>query len=203
MSELIEKTRPVFWIQTGTSKPFDFEKPDEYQWNILALAHSLAQLNRYVGHCFLPYSVAQHCVAMAQWLLDQGEEPGCAYAALMHEVAEMVTGDIPGPLKAYLRKDTNALKAFETVVERSGFKFFQVTPWMDKYKDRIKQVDQRISLDEKRMLLPPSEWEWDLERIGMEPLGLKDLWPIPYFEAEQNFVKMYVDLRQRIPLNEH
>lgn len=64
------------------------------------VAHSLAQINRFCGHTFRPYSVAEHSLLVAQIALEQFDaSPAVQLAALLHDAHECITGDASTPVK--------------------------------------------------------------------------------------------------------
>ncbi len=58
------------------------------------IAHSLANLCRWNGHCKPYYSVAQHCVEVARWLQRHKQSIQTVRWGLMHDAAETYLGDI-------------------------------------------------------------------------------------------------------------
>ena len=67
---------------------------------IEAIAHSLAQINRFTGHANRPYSVAEHSVLVADIIALWGLGPVAQLAALMHDAHECLCGDVVSPVKA-------------------------------------------------------------------------------------------------------
>jgi 5'-deoxynucleotidase YfbR-like HD superfamily hydrolase len=70
--------------------PFDLTK---FVLNFDDIAHALSNICRYAGHTKRFYSVAEHCVVMAELFPDE------AKAALLHDAAEAYFGDLPRPIK--------------------------------------------------------------------------------------------------------
>lgn len=85
------------WMQTATGRaywPID-PRPDEVF--IEDIAHALAHMCRYGGHCSRFYSVAEHSFH-ASYLVPRAD----ALAALMHDATEAYVTDVPRPLKKSL-----------------------------------------------------------------------------------------------------
>lgn len=76
---------------------FDFENPEASDFTIEDVAHGLAHICRFNGHCQRFYSVAEHSVHVSSLVPFQ-----YSYSALMHDAPEAFVGDVPKPLKAML-----------------------------------------------------------------------------------------------------
>ena len=63
------------------------------------IAHSLAQINRFNGHCSRPYSVAEHSLFVADLAQAMGASEEVQLGALLHDAHECVTGDMSTPIK--------------------------------------------------------------------------------------------------------
>jgi len=84
----------MIWIQTHTGIQFDLLDPTPDMICIEDIAHSLARLCRFTGHCNQFYSVAQH-----SWLCSYKAPLKYALEALLHDAHEAYTGDMSKPLK--------------------------------------------------------------------------------------------------------
>jgi hypothetical protein len=89
------------WIQTYTGLAFDLADPKPEQVAIEDIAHALALIPRYAGHCRFHYSVAQHSVMVAS--IVAATDPALTLTALLHDAAEAYLGDWSSPLKAMMR----------------------------------------------------------------------------------------------------
>jgi hypothetical protein len=69
------------------------------QVDIRDVAQSLAQTNRFTGHCHRPYSVAEHSLLVASLAQREGKSALIQYACLMHDGHEAATGDMSSPGK--------------------------------------------------------------------------------------------------------
>lgn len=62
---------------------------------------ALPHICRYGGRCPVHYSVAQHCVELAQYFLKQGRKD-LAKIAILHDACETYLGDVIYPLKIHI-----------------------------------------------------------------------------------------------------
>lgn len=67
--------------------------------DISEIAHALAQINRFTGHCKRPYSVAEHSVLVSSIAAGEGASISAQLAALLHDAHEAYTGDVSSPAK--------------------------------------------------------------------------------------------------------
>ncbi len=96
--EKYHKGRGV-WVPLFSGKRFWPEDPRPEDIYLEDIVHSLARINRFNGHTKVPYSVAQHCVMVADILPQRLKMRG-----LFHESGEAVLGDIVTPIKRYIRE---------------------------------------------------------------------------------------------------
>jgi hypothetical protein len=158
------------WMQTYTGRAFYPLAPRAEDVNELDIAHSLSMQCRYNGHVQRFYSVAEHCILMADYILDEsgvlGDETAREHAlwALLHDAAEAYIGDMVRPLKLHMPTFCEADDNVTGVIaDRFGLVSRTIPP-------EVKAIDTRILLDERAALLgtPPGNWAME----GMEPLGI-------------------------------
>jgi hypothetical protein len=147
------------WMQTYTGRQFFPLDPRPEDIDPLDIAHALSLICRYGGHTKRFYSVAEHCVLMADAV-----EPEFALWALLHDATEAYVGDMVRPLKHHMpeyRAVEDRLMA--VIAERFGLSGTMPAA--------VKEADNRILLDERAVLLsePPEVWQQD----GLEPLGVR------------------------------
>ena len=85
------------WILTNSAKPMSLVRPRADLVTTTDIAHSLAHICRFNGHCKHHYSVAQHSLLVASIVPEKDQLP-----ALLHDAAEAYVGDMVRPLKQLL-----------------------------------------------------------------------------------------------------
>lgn len=164
------------WIETHRGRQFNFS--DHMPFDLEDIAHALANLCRYNGHTHTFYSVAEHCVLVAQWVRDHTVQPSDRElrAALMHDAAEAYLGDIPSPLKTLL-PDFKALERQVDAAVATRFDFDYPFPPIVKY------ADLHVLVDERRQALYHTPHRWDTD--DLEPLGVTlQFWQPPRAKGE-------------------
>jgi hypothetical protein len=101
------------WIITAGARRFDLLCPSLEQVDLRVIAAATAKICRWTGHITNFYSVASHCVAVADICRDEVKP-----YALLHDGAEGYLGDVSTPLKHAMRMlSPAALAAYDQVTE--------------------------------------------------------------------------------------
>lgn len=82
------------WIQTFSGKKFFPLEPEKNEYDIHDIAHALSLKCRFGGHCQRFYSVAEHCVRVADIVAPESK-----LWALLHDAAEAYLPDVCQPIK--------------------------------------------------------------------------------------------------------
>ena len=137
------------------------------------IAHSLSLICRYNGHCREFFSVAQHCVMVA----DCTHSFGVGKVALLHDSGEAYLSDVPSPLKRLL---TNYEEIEAGVLEVVYQKFLGRSPTQYEW-DIVKGIDDSIWMTEVFNLFDDwRNWEFD----ESEHLFKIDIWDSATAEKE-------------------
>ena len=122
---------PRAWQRMLSGRRLDLLDPSPLDIEIEDIAHGLARVARWNGqtrgdHAF---SVAQHCVLVERILAELRPRPvrPLRLAALLHDAAEYVIGDLISPFKAAVGLD---YKAFERRLARAIHIRFGLAPDM-------------------------------------------------------------------------
>lgn len=177
-------------IVTYTGKVFDLLNPKPEMVCIEDIAHSLAYQCRYAGHTRKFYSVAQHCILMA----DNPDLPGDPLQKLLHDAAETYIGDMAKPWKNLLWATYNPehrglcrVGVFENEIQE----VIGIALGVDlAYSAEVKESDLRMMATEIRDLMPGFLLGYDWGIGKSEPV--KEIIKCWHPEvAERVFLNMY------------
>lgn len=167
------------WLQTATGKAFPLLNPQPGDVHIEDIAHALAMMCRYNGHCLEFYSVAEHCC-----LMHDVCSPENRLWALLHDASEAYITDIPRPFKPLLQDYyAHEARVMRIICQRFGLH--------GEMPAEVKQLDGRILNNERdqNMSTPPQEWQYTGEPI--EGLRLH-LWNAR--RAKWEFMRRFTEL---------
>lgn len=168
---------PTILLRSG--KYFDFDDPEHSEFDIVDIAHALAHICRYTGHCRAFYSVAQHSV-----LLSLIVPPDDALAGLLHDAAEAFIGDVSKPLKLLLPDYRRLEQRIESaVLGRFGISALPVS---------VKHADVVMLRTEQRDLMGADNHRW-WATDGVQPLA-GSIAPVGPEQARTLFLDRYAAL---------
>lgn len=172
------------WMQTYTGKafyPYDMREED---FCIEDIAHALAMLCRYGGHCRRFYSVAEHSVIVSRLV-----SPGHALAGLMHDATEAYLVDMPRPIKVGFPQYKEMEGKIWTHIARK----FSLS---EEHPAEVDRADAEMLWHEMSVLLHPPEkgMEWGMGRPRPEQLrgDLIQCWSPE--RAEEAFLERFYEL---------
>ena len=150
------------WIEIGDGTPFYFTDPRPGSLSAETIATALARICRYGGHTKRFYSVAEHCILMADFVATQEwATPQDVLMALHHDDTEVIIGDLPRPIKATMPE----FKKAEMVLDRFIAQEFDLHR---EFPSWLKEYDTRILVNERAEIMRPSSNDWGTD--GMAPL---------------------------------
>lgn len=171
-------------ILTRSGNYFSFINPDNYNFEIEAIAHALSQLCRFTGHTSAFYSVAQHSVLVSQILPYNMQ-----LAGLLHDATEAFVGDMTKPLKEMFPEFQLIEKKIEKAICRQyGLPF--------PMPQEVKRADLILLATEQRDLMPHIDIQWNyLKDI---PILKNTITPWPPEMAKQRFLDRFYMLKESI-----
>ena len=176
-------------IQVANGAFFNFLRPDLFNFDILVIAHSLANLCRFTGHTVTFYSVAQHSVLVSHAVPQEH-----ALAALLHDAHEAFVGDVSSPLKALIPQYKDLERQVETQLRMAYGVPVDMPPC-------VKQADLRALAAETRDLMVntgPEATEW-IGLRGIEPLPDR-IYPWSPETAALAFLDRFTELQPEVAL---
>lgn len=155
------------WMETVSGQRFYPLDPREDEIHIEDISHALAHICRFGGHVRRFYTVAEHCVLMADAALDAGFGEDTVKHMLLHDATEAYVGDMVRPLKrAIPHYEAIEDNLWDVIVTR----FDLAAPGLT--KPVVKEYDNRILLDERNAVCNPSNNLWGPEFASLTPLGV-------------------------------
>lgn len=180
------------WIETFTGKRFNFLNPKEEDLDILDIAHSLSMQCRYTGHSNIFYSVAEHSVAVSDYLFVAYKDKQLALAGLLHDAAEAYLSDIASPIKQYL----TGYQELEDNLNKAIASKFNI----DLQDFRIKIADIKLLSTEANQLLPSKGNTWNWKFWGERPTLTDPIVGLSPRVAENLFLNWYYNLNNKVQL---
>lgn len=175
------KNRIGDWMQTATGRQFWPMDPKASEVFIDDIAHSLARICRYNGHCSPFYSVAQHSV-----LVSSACPPELALEGLLHDAGEAYFADIVRPIKRFL---PGVKEIEDKIMAEIAIAYGLAWP----IPHDVKQIDSAILADEKAALMLDEPAPWSLPE---PPLGIKIV-PLPPGAAQHEFLARFYHLSKK------
>lgn len=160
---------------------FDYERPEEYEYDIEEIALSLSHLCRYTGHVHRFYSVAEHSVLVSMIVPEK-----YALEGLLHDASEAFCGDVNKPLKEMLP----GYKAIEERVQASISNHFGlVYPFPEPVHIADKQMYWAERKDVARSKVGDSLW-------NQENAATRKVLPVGWepYKAKRAFLNRYAEI---------
>ncbi|HEY2658650.1 MAG TPA: HD family hydrolase [Caulobacteraceae bacterium] len=173
-----------------SGRRLDLLDPSPLDIEIEDIAHGLARVARWNGQTIGEhgFSVAQHSLVVEEIAahIEPGLEPRWRLAALLHDAAEYVIGDMISPFKAALGLN---YRAFEDRLEAAIHIRFGLPPKVPaQIKTLIKQADRACAFFEATQLAGFNAEE-ALRFFGHPPKGYSlTIEPQPAFQAQEHYV---------------
>lgn len=174
-------TSTATWIETRSGRHVDILDPDPNEINIEDIAHALANTNRFGGHLYAPYSVAEHCVRMSYIV-----PPHLALEALIHDAQEAYLGDMPSPFKKVMPE----FQALEDRMEAAVRAALGLPG--DAHPEEIKFFDNQMLMTEARDF--GLGWYGTKKHYNMPEALPETIRPWGWSTAKRAFLQRYEEL---------
>lgn len=142
------------WIGMYSGRKFWPLDPRAQEIHIPDVVQSLSHQCRFGGHCETFYSVAEHCVLVAEILKEWGHNQDIQFAGLMHDASEAYLVDIPRPYKASMPE----YQVWEERIQREIEKKYGMTVGL-LHHPLVKEADERaLIIESKSLFLDTRDW---------------------------------------------
>lgn len=188
-------------IFNSKGKIFSITPLKDKDIKIEEIANALSNTCRYGGRVKKYYSVAEHSVLMTKAILKELDtmfsmaplKEEIALVALLHDAEEAFLGDIVSPIKNFIHTYTINLQAICDYVANRIYEKYQLDKYYSNFYGLICQYDERILLDEYKILFNN---EYPNEN-NLRPLDIEIQFLSPE-EAKKEFLKLFNKLRSDI-----
>lgn len=167
------------WFLTSTGRQFWPLDPRPDDIHIEDIAHGLANICRFGGHCKSFYSVAQHSLIVANELPQS-----LRFCGLMHDATEAYIGDMVRPLKYQIPQFREIEEnLWRVIAEKFGLP--EVIP------SDVKTVDDAVLMTERRDILIASSIPWS---VRATPLPY-EIYPMGPASSKSAFLQRFCQLQ--------
>jgi 5'-deoxynucleotidase YfbR-like HD superfamily hydrolase len=180
-------------LETVSGRKVDVSDPDPSSIVIEDIAWALSRLPRFSGHSipYIPYSVAQHCVQVAQDLAPHG--PQIQLYGLLHDAAEAYINDLPSPVK-HIPEIHAVIKKLEDSLMTAIYTALDIEPPTDEEEQIVKISDKTQQAVEAYNFMYSRGHDWDLPKVSFKKLQeFED--PLTSIQAYDKFLFFFEELK--------
>jgi len=141
---------PHGWMDTYVGYRVYLQNPEVAVISFRDIAHALGMQCRFNGHTTQFYSVAEHCVKVADVLKHRGNGARIELLGLLHDAAEAYTGDVIRGMKLLLSE----MQRIEAGLMRVIYETVGVAGPDEAEETVVKAADNTMVVVEARRLMP-------------------------------------------------
>ncbi len=156
------KTRNRYYVMNSGTRIYPDDVSD-FDINLQDIAHHLTNIQRFGGALpfDIKYSVAEHSINLAEYVLAKYGDQELAALCLLHDASEAYLGDVVSPLKVYL----SDYRLLECKISAIIYHKYNIDP---RYGELVAYYDKCILVDEVIAMMPSRLCMFD----DYEPLGI-------------------------------
>lgn len=136
---------------TRSGRVLDFSNPLPNAIHLDDILCGLSNICRFSGQCRVFYSVLDHSINVCRSFDGYSRE--LRSMALLHDATEAYMGDIPHPLKAYMRGGPGSYSALENRLLATIFERFSLPTDFGRVWERVLREDELWGMRERHALL--------------------------------------------------
>ena len=156
-------------LETVSGRKIDVSNPNPEDIVIEDIAWALSRMPRFSGHSipYVPYSVAQHCIQVAEDLKEYG--PDVQLYGLLHDAAEAYINDLPSPVK-HIPEIHAVIKKLEDSLMTVIYNALKITPPTEEQEALVKIADKTQQAVEAYNFMYSRGKDWNLPKVSFTKL---------------------------------
>jgi 5'-deoxynucleotidase YfbR-like HD superfamily hydrolase len=179
-------------LETVSGRKIDVSNPNPADIVIEDIAWALSRMPRFSGHSipYTPYSVAQHCIQVAEDLKDYG--PDVQLYGLLHDAAEAYINDLPSPVK-HIPEIHAVIKKLEDSLMTAIYTSLKITPPTEQEEALVKIADKTQQAVEAYNFMYSRGKDWNLPDVSF--IKLQEFRePMTSIDSYHKFLSYFQDL---------
>ncbi len=180
-------------LETVSGRKIDVSNPDPSTIVIEDIAWALSRMPRFSGHTipYVPYSVAQHCIRVAEELKPYGSL--MQMHGLLHDAAEAYINDLPSPVK-HIPEIHVVIKRLEDKLMTAVYQSLKIVPPSEEEELIVKVADKNQQAVEAYNFMYTRGSDWNLPEVSFKKLQEFEQ-PLTSVEAYDKFLLVFNDLK--------
>ena len=179
-------------LETVSGRKIDVSNPNPEDIVIEDIAWALSRMPRFSGHSipYVPYSVAQHCIQVAEELKEHG--PEVQLLGLLHDAAEAYINDLPSPVK-HIPEIHAVIKKLEDSLMDVIYTALKITPPTEEQEALVKIADKTQQAVEAYNFMYSRGKDWNLPEVSFTKLQ-EFREPMTSIDSYHKFLSYFEDL---------
>jgi 5'-deoxynucleotidase YfbR-like HD superfamily hydrolase len=180
-------------LETVSGRKINVTNPDPATIAITDIAWALSRMPRFSGHSipYVPYSVAQHCIRVAEELKAYG--PRMQMHGLLHDAAEAYINDLPSPVK-HIPEIHAVIKQLEDRLMTAIYKSLGLEHPTANEEHIVKIADKNQQAVEAYNFMYSRGSDWNLPEVSFKKLQEFEQ-PLTSVESYDKFLFFFKELR--------
>jgi 5'-deoxynucleotidase YfbR-like HD superfamily hydrolase len=179
-------------LETVSGRKIDVSNPDPNDIVVEDIAWALSRMPRFSGHSipYTPYSVAQHCIQVAEDLKEYG--PEVQLHGLLHDAAEAYINDLPSPVK-HIPEIHAVIKKLEDSLMTAIYTALKIIPPTEEQETLVKIADKTQQAVEAYNFMYSRGKDWNLPEVSFTKLQ-EFREPMTSIDSYHKFLSYFQDL---------
>lgn len=179
-------------LETVSGRKVDVSNPNPSDIVIEDIAWALSRMPRFSGHSipYVPYSVAQHCIQVAEELKPYGKR--IQLLGLLHDAAEAYINDLPSPVK-HIPEIHAVIKKLEDRLMSTIYTALTIQPPTEEEEQIVKISDKTQQAVEAYNFMYSRGKDWNLPEVSFTKLQ-EFREPMTSIDSYHEFLSYFEDL---------